>query len=420
MENWINKKLDKLSSDSKSLFNESLLCYSIKANRASLLFSYLAFLTIIKEIIISSKKPDEIGQTRWDQIIKELNNEDKWEKRVYDELVNSSSPIFNISESIRQQIKYWKDRRNDCAHFKENEINNTHVEIFWGFLKSNLSKITIEGGKLNLLKKIAIHFDETKTPPNADYKPLIKEIDNAIDITESESFFKELHQILDKSLWFEDRKISNIFYDLTIGIESIQIQNRLIRYIKSVSDFDLELIKYNPQIINAFNYSSQDIREIWKTRVYRNHGKLQYYIYSAFLRNGIIPSNQINEAMQHFFNNFNQEGFANIPNEDDLKRALANKELLEIIRKYFFEEESISSMKFEYINKNADLIELLIEYGELDLSIVKGIIKMYNNSINPWWLTNNLNSLFKRKSEIAIKFEEICNKHDMELPDTLK
>lgn len=207
-----------------SLFNESLLCYSIKANRASLLFSYLAFLTIIKEIIISSKKPDDIGQSRWDQIIKELNNEDKWEKRVFEELTNSSTPIFNISESIRQQIKFWKDRRNDCAHFKENEINNTHVEIFWSFLESNLSKITIEGGKLNLLKKIVTHFDETKTPPDADYKPLLKEIDNAIDISESESFFKELHDILNHSLWFEEKKIADIFYDLTLLIDSVQIK----------------------------------------------------------------------------------------------------------------------------------------------------------------------------------------------------
>ncbi|NJM79738.1 MAG: hypothetical protein HC854_09145, partial [Flavobacterium sp.] len=103
---------------------------------------------------------------------------------------------------VRQQIKYWKDRRNDCAHFKQNEINISHVEIFWSFLKSNLSKITIEGGKLNLLKKFLNHFDETKTPPDSDYTHLIKEIEHAIEINESESFFIELDNLIGTSYWF--------------------------------------------------------------------------------------------------------------------------------------------------------------------------------------------------------------------------
>ncbi|NJM79038.1 MAG: hypothetical protein HC854_04260, partial [Flavobacterium sp.] len=86
MDNWIEQKITKLSIDSKSLFDESLLCYKIKAFRASLLFSYLGFLTIIKEIIISSKKPELIEQSRWDKIIFDLNIEDKWEKEFIDEL----------------------------------------------------------------------------------------------------------------------------------------------------------------------------------------------------------------------------------------------------------------------------------------------------------------------------------------------
>lgn len=173
-------------------------------------------------------------------------------------------------------------------------------------------------------------------------------------------------------------------------------------------------------MISMFNYSAEEIREIWKTRVYMHHGRLQYYIYVAFLRNNIIPDKQINEAMQHFFNNFNQEGFANIPNEDGLKRVLANKDLLEIIYKEFFEEQSISSMKFGDINAKTDLIELLVEYGKLDKAIIKGISEMYENSINPWWLTDNLRSLFETKSEIAERYKELCNEFDIEYPERLK
>ena len=105
MKDWISKRNEKLSPNSKTLFEEAYLCYTVKANRASLLLSYLGFLTIIKERIISSKKKQNISIQRWDHILKELNDDDKWEKRVFEELNNSSSTsIFNISPSIRKEI----------------------------------------------------------------------------------------------------------------------------------------------------------------------------------------------------------------------------------------------------------------------------------------------------------------------------
>jgi hypothetical protein len=128
IEDW--KKEKRFNKKVSSLFDESIVCYKHGAYRASLMFSYLAFLTFLKETIIKSNKPASINQSRWDSILNDLQNDDKWEKRVFEELTNSSTPIFNIKEDIRQQIKYWKDRRNDCAHFKDNEIDAHHVESF--------------------------------------------------------------------------------------------------------------------------------------------------------------------------------------------------------------------------------------------------------------------------------------------------
>lgn len=419
MDNWIEQKITKLSIDSKSLFDESLLCYKIKAFRASLLFSYLGFLTIIKEIIISSKKPELIEQTRWDKIIFDLNIEDKWEKRVYDELINSGSPIFNISESVRQQIKYWKDRRNDCAHFKQNEINISHVEIFWSFLKSNLSKITIEGGKLNLLKKFLNHFDETKTPPDSDYTHLIKEIEHAIEINESESFFKELDSLIGTSYWFLNQKVSEIYYNLIIHIDNEQIKRSLVKFIKSKNNFDFELIKDNSQLIFEFNYSKQEIRNIWKSRLFSTSGRLKYYIYAILLRNNLIPKSELVEAMEHFYLNFNQDGFANIPEDDEIKRNLANKELLDSVYIQLFSNSALSKSKFGLLNSKADLITLLLEFKKLDLTIVEEICKMYENGINPWWLTKGINYLFENNTIIKNEFEEICTSNNLTYPNLL-
>jgi hypothetical protein len=118
-------------------------------------------------------------------------------KAVFGELINSSSPIFNINDDIRQQIKYWKDRRNDCAHFKTNDIEAHHTESFWSFVKSNLAKISIEGGKESLLNKFEKHFDTTFTPPDADFSPLVKEIDESVEINELSNLWSELINKID-------------------------------------------------------------------------------------------------------------------------------------------------------------------------------------------------------------------------------
>lgn len=428
MENWINSKIEKLSSDSGNLFRESLLCYKIKANRASLLFSYLGFLTIIKEVIIKSKKPDSITDRRWEQIIKELNDENKWEDRVFSELNNSTNSIFTISDSVRCQIRYWRGRRNDCAHFKENEINNSHVEIFWSFIRSNLSKITIDGGMNSLLKKIQIHFDIRKTPPGKDYASLIKEIENAVETNQLDEFFKELYQILSSSSSHDLKKMSAFFYSMSIKIERKIYRRKLISFIKLKDNFDLCIMRYHPQFLIGLDYSDEEKREIWTTRIHElNHNSkdIGYWIYSILLRNQAIPENEIKEAMMQFFNSFQQDGYANLPKDDELRKQLSNTELLEIIYdEYFnngkiFENNIFENNKHLKINSKSDLIELLFEYRTIDLKMVEGICKMYDNGIKPLWLTKNLKDLFKRKPELKSRFIEIIDLNSLEMPNNI-
>jgi hypothetical protein len=118
-ERWSEEQ--NFSIKANNLFQESFICYKNNAYRASLLFSYLGFLTHIKEVIIKTPPPASLKPGRWTNLLANLQNDDTWEKAVYEEITNSSNPIFNIKEDLRLQVKYWKDRRNDAAHFKSNE-----------------------------------------------------------------------------------------------------------------------------------------------------------------------------------------------------------------------------------------------------------------------------------------------------------
>lgn len=410
IELWANE--NRFSKEVNNLIVESVICYKHGANRASLFFSYLGFYTYIKESLIKGKKPNNIDQGRWDNIQAEIQNDDKWEKRVFEELTNSSSPVFNIKEDIRQQTKYWKDRRNDCAHFKSNEIKSHHVESFWSFLTSNLNKITIEGGKANLLKKFIDHFDITKTPPNTDITNLIREIERTIELVEFDQFLKELTATIDPYDYYTE--IMMDLYNEIINICSSDFANILSVYLKGTNNKDIELIAAFPDKINFMDYSPSEVRELWKVRIFNNiNDRFMFDIYAALLRNNLIPANQLDEALEQIFDKFNHTRHR-IPSDLTIKATIANSKFGEIIfRKTIIEDELKT---FMFINLKCGLIIFYIENFSLKVETVKTLCAMISYSNCSWWLRDSLLEVFRKNNDIKIKFHEIASQNGITIP----
>jgi hypothetical protein len=401
MKNWLKVKF-KNSVDTNTLFEESIMCYNVNAFRASLLFSYLGFLTHIKESIISSNKPSHIEQGRWDNILNKLFNEDLWEKRVYEELVNSSSSIFNFSENVRQQIKYWKDRRNDCAHYKENEINNTHVEMFWTFLKHNLVKISIVGSKQNLINKFKDFFDKTKTSPNKKIDNLIYEIEESLEIPELQEFFMtiESFQIIDETFVSDELKYEVFFKIYSLLFHNKRIINELNLFIKKQKhNFDLIFIAEFSQVINFIDYTPEEIREIWKKRIKNlNHNK--YVVLVSLLRNSKIPNSELKEFFQELYFGFNQIGFNNLFLDDNEKNFLFSfPQLIDTIYEDIISNDKLSKSDYDYLNSKEEMITALFIYRNIDIEMINGLSGMVEKSINPYWLKKSLVDLFENDNE---------------------
>ncbi|KAA6314826.1 hypothetical protein EZS27_034619 [termite gut metagenome] len=152
IEYWIND--NNFSDAITNIFSESVMCYKNGIYRPALLLSYISFMNILRERILVSDGPKVFEKSQWNQIQRNVIKDETWEKAVFDATqqrgkieqstkAKTRDTIFSISETIREEIFYWKNRRNDCAHFKTNHIDAFHVEAFWAFLQSNLSKITI-------------------------------------------------------------------------------------------------------------------------------------------------------------------------------------------------------------------------------------------------------------------------------------
>lgn len=408
MINWIEDRFKK-SIECNYLFQESIKCYKIEAYRASLLFSYLGFLTYIKEVIISSRKPTDIDESRWNDLLRKINNDDYWEQRVFDELNNNSSCIFKFNDSIRQQIRYWKDRRNDCAHFKDNEINQSHVEMFWVFIKSNLNKISVEGSKENLIQKFKIFFDRTKTPPNKTPDDLIYSIEDSVDYTDLQDFFKSIDEIeIIGEQYITEEEKNKIYYQILSVIQNERIKNELVSFIRGLGrNKDLNFILDFPGSIFYLNYNPEDIREIWKKRLWGLDYR-KYNLMVNLLKNGKIPALEQKEFFEEFYKRFNQIGFNNLYLGSDSKQILFNNSLLlEIIYNDFFVNGEIYKSDYEYINSKEELLSQLFLNTEIDHIMIEGLKKMRENDINPFWLKNALTDIFSENLEIAEKVVEI-------------
>ncbi|MGJ1292520.1 hypothetical protein [Sphingobacterium multivorum] len=301
IENWIEN--NNFSEDVNVLFTDAVTCYKARANRASLLFSYLAFLTILKERIIEGTKPNLFPQGEWDKLISKLQNEDLWEANVFDatqqqEKIDQATkqrikdPIFSLNDNLRLQIKYWKDRRNDCAHYKDNIIDTFHIENFWAFMESNMSKITIEGGMQSLINKIYKHFDPTITPPDKDITPLIQEVEYSVERSKLKHFWETL---LNNGEWdFDLSKRKQELISKSLEVNKDFVNDSLIAIVKANKFYLKDFLSNHTDKVLRFNFNEEEVRKFWKTQLPSCNNILG--LYTSFLRNGLIPQNEIAEA----------------------------------------------------------------------------------------------------------------------------
>lgn len=140
--------------ENNELFQEALVCYCNRANRAAYMLSYLAFIEYLKERILdykgipikfeekwrnrktkdNSEKVKEEIEKEWKKNLKNLNDEDNWDSTLKDIINERDYNIFCYDEKIRREFEVKKNHRNTCAHNKERKITNSTVEDLWDFI----------------------------------------------------------------------------------------------------------------------------------------------------------------------------------------------------------------------------------------------------------------------------------------------
>lgn len=424
-EEWLERQSIPLPA--KGLFEEAIVCYKASAYRAGLLFSFLGLQTILKYRVLEAKQPDYYNPHAWEAILNNLRKQEKWDEEV-NECVkknDGNKKVFNISEDLRHQYKYWKDRRNDCAHSKENSINYSHVEAFWLFIQSNLVKFAVNGSMESLLEKIKRHFDIRYTSPDKDDNYIISDIPHAVNDDSLLEFFEEIHNTFTSIEfvyvpWANSYTVEPFyaFWDKVFNVGGT-IAEKLVLFFKS-SEMDSvfkEYINHMPQGIVHFRNDPQFIRSFWYEKLVES--RVKYKVLSAMLRNNLIPEGEKEEAFERLITN--DQGSETIRDEDFY--ILKEQGFIGKLRNVIFLGENYAFGKlinnFSWAGNNAELVLYYMNKVGLDKEVTESIIHIFSKAQHSWKLRDALKRNFEDKPILKEEFQRLAQEIGVTPPECL-
>lgn len=200
--------------ENDELYEESIKCYQVGAYRAAYIFSYLANHKNIAKLAIDYrgvpvnfevKCPlDDAKESKWNEIVDLLQDEDKWEQTVNDKLIKpSEGNIFKLPSKIKEKCSHMRVLRNNSAHAKDRRVSESTVLELWSDIEYIYPYFVINGTKEAWLKE----FDDMVKYAKSDVEMEEKLFDKFYPLNKQMKI-EISKEILDKYIiqkeWYED------------------------------------------------------------------------------------------------------------------------------------------------------------------------------------------------------------------------
>jgi hypothetical protein len=386
-EGWLEEQ--EMSDEAGALFAEGVTCYKTGAYRAAMILSYLAFQTVIRDRMLAAERPPGLTEARWRDALAKLRDEDRWDASTYDLIQQRKDPVFLIADDLRQQIAFYKNRRNDCAHSKRNRIEAPHVEAFWLFLRSSLARFVVSGSEGALLEKIRRHFDPSMTPPGRSFQALVAEIGVAVEPSNLSDFFVKVHGCFqDAVLPVVDQELLFLFLDGVLAYGSPRVMETVVRHLQADEQLLLPFLGRYPGRVAQLVTEETSVRWLWHEKLFTIRSQA-FAVFSALLSHGLIPEEQRDEAIDHVIHKLRGE----LP-LDDYFEALSQQGFFRRLHALAFGPDEVLIDEFHWANRNSRVVVYYLERFEPDLSIASAISDVFSRHNHPHRLRRDLQDFF--------------------------
>jgi hypothetical protein len=421
IETWLNEQT--LPAEAAVAFDEAIRSYKANAYRAALLFSYVGWNLVIRRRILTAKCPNGMPPQRWRQIQTWLTGDDSWDDKTFDctQAKDAPAPIFIVPDGLREEVKYWKNRRNDCAHFKLNEITGAHVESFWAFVRSNMSKFVPNGSIEDLLDRVAQNFDPNYNPPGTSVRPIISGLPTAVLPFELPRFFDEVSTLL--SIPVGGTRVVRVAEVVEVVEESLRLDNRDITgylkdYLQQNVDLQLAVLRKNPSRAALWKDRPQAIRSLWHERLFTD-GHKDLHVYIWLLRNELIPEVQRDEANLRVAHRMGDE----VPKSEEDIAALRNHRFFDALTEWCFAfQDKIGNRgidSFDWGNSHTNTIAWLFSYLPTTEDLVSAVCHTFISRPYPDDVRNAIRAFYNKHPDKKAEFVSTAEKLELPLPKSI-
>ncbi len=395
-------------------FQEAETCYRAGAYRAALLFSYIGWGLALRSRLLRGACPAGINSKQWQKNLAMLRREDSWDHKVFDLVQQQKpAPVFLVSEDLRHQVRYWKDRRNDCAHFKTNEIDHSHVESFWHFIFSNLGKFVPNGSAAALLNEIVLYFDLNVTPPDTPLDPIIERIPYCVELDKLVKFFENVVARMSSSsdtVHHINRLLGTVIRvtnDSTVNA----LKDFLVTNEKCLVSFLLEF----PQHVILLDQNPQIVRCLWRKHLFKDpfaryHNDIKVFL--SLLRADLIPHEEKTEADSKVFP-YVREYSLSLEDELTLKQ---NGFFSDLFKKLARLGDKVK--RGQWIESNIKTVCWYIESYAISVQAVRMICVLYDQE-KIFFVPKGLSTFFKLNPSKRQEVEKIAQQGKLMLPKAI-
>lgn len=358
---WLNNFPEfAVGTEVREMLDDAMTCYVHDIPRPALILSYLAFCITVKENILSSSMPSGHDAGRWSNRMSNLRSDDKWEEELQNCVAMQRDksktpvvePVFDIPDHLREDFKYWKNRRNDCAHYKRNIISLSHVCAFWQFMMSKYIYFQPQGSMSKSIQEYKDYFDLSITPAGTDQTTIFNHLCAVLRSTED-------LRLLFKAIKRADTKQKmELLHRLLHNTESTKAYAKA--FIKE-EDFvvDYYLSEYLDDLSMLYGDAPKQIRALW-------YNSPDIPIYSELLKAHLIPVDQIKESLSRVLSKMYQLN-RGIPCDllEDNKNVLKASGFIDAFFEEYYNDQFISR-NYKEMNQSMSFYVSLISLSGVD------------------------------------------------------
>lgn len=340
----------------RDILNDAIRCYRHGIARPALMLSYIAFIQAVRNNLLNSEMPSGFKKARWDACMNNLRSEGNWDSEVVDCIKKRANGVsdpafFELNDTLRNDVCYWRSRRNDCAHYKDSEITLSHVSAFWVFMMDNYNKFTPIGSLQQSINDYNRHFDISRTPRGASTDKIFKRLCLVIKTKEDlEHFLKETYARMN----FESQ--CDLLHNLLVDGLHKEI---VICFLKQ------EKKRLNAYLRTKFKDVSLVLgNDVTTTRRFWYEDFLLFAncknVYVEMLRARMIPDNEIKESLELLLKHEYERGAFYV--DDDAINVLMDNGLYDIFIEEYLSKSFVCSYPGQKCRKT-DFYISLIAYG---------------------------------------------------------